>query len=268
MAQGLVSVLMVGTLVFGCGVSDTPPNRAERRAQRVDSATQLPVDHWGSLLTSGSPSEQKEALGHLGFYEDAAVPYIKAIVRLLEGNDQDLGSTAAWSLAHIGPPAYPALVEALDHRRSAVRRRAAYGVGEAGPEAAGSALNRLTLLSRNDPVQEVRVMATWAIGEITRRAMVGDPNLGMTDGLDSDSLDVRLEAIERLGAIGSSNRAAISVLIRLLADTQDVIQGATIDALAQKGRAALPALRVALDSPKERVRSGAVAAMARIDRPF
>ncbi|HEV8124847.1 MAG TPA: HEAT repeat domain-containing protein [Gemmatimonadales bacterium] len=256
-------------LFAGCAPDQPQSSRASRAGRDPDSAlTSQPVEHWGSQLASDSPRERKTALGYLAYYGNAAEPYIPAIVQNLTGSDDSLGFTAAWSLAHIGPPAYPALVRELGNQDWAVRHRAAYGLGESGPAAAGSALQKLDSLSRNDPVKKVRDMAGWALDQMAPRQSIGDPNFGMLEGLDSDSLEIRLEAVRRLGAVPVWNRTATYELIRLLADTSDVFQESVIDALVQKGKAALPMLNTALNNARERVRSGAMAATARIQGQF
>jgi HEAT repeat protein len=264
MTSRFLVVVLVGPLLLGCSTPDTRPRRASRDGAGLDSMTQLPARHWDSLLTSRSPDQQREALRHLGFYDTAAVRSIPAITRHLNGADESLGSLAAWALAHIGAPAYPTLALALTSNHAAVRRRGAYGLGEAGPAVVGSALEKLDSLSKSDPVRDVRDMAVWALEQITPRQSRGDPNLGMLGGLDSDSMEVRLEAVRRLGAIPAWNRAAMSELIRLLADSSDVVHRATIDALVQKGKAALPLLNAALGHQRDRVRSGATVAITRI----
>jgi HEAT repeat protein len=256
-------------LLFSCAQDEPRSSRAQRAGRDPDSTlTSQPVEHWGSQLASASRGERKIALGHLAYYGTAAEPYIPAIVQNLTGSDDSLGFTAAWSLAHIGPPAYPALTRELGNQDWAVRHRAAYGLGESGPAAASSALEKLDSLSRKDPVKKVRDMAAWALDQIAPRQSIGDPNFGMLEGLDSDTLEVRLEAVRRLGAVPVWNRTATYELIRLLADTSDVFQESVIDALVQKGKAALPMLNTALNNPRERVRSGAMAATARIQGQF
>jgi HEAT repeat protein len=269
MIPRLLLMVLYCPVLFGCSQGEPQRPRGARAGREPDSSiTRLPVEHWGSQLASSSRSERKTALGYLAYYGTAAEPYIPAIVLDLTGSDDSLGFTAAWSLAHIGAPAYPALARELGTWNSAVRHRAAYGLGEAGPAVTGSALQMLDSISRNDSVKKVRDMAVWALDQITPRQNIGDPNLGMLEGLNSDSLDVRLEAVRRLGAVPVWNRTATYELIRLLADPSDVVQESVIEALVQKGKAALPMLNTALDSPRERVRSGAMAATARIRGQF
>jgi len=269
MTRRLILMVLFCSLLAGCSQGEPERPRSATAGREPDSSiTRLPVEHWGSQLASSSRSERKTALGYLAYYGTAAEPYIPAIVQELTGSDDSLGFTAAWSLAHIGAPAYPALAGELGNLDSAVRHRAAYGLGEAGPAVAGSAIQKLDSLSRNDPVKKVRDMAAWALDQITPRQSIGDPNLGMLEGINSDSLEVRLEAVRRLGAVPVWNRAATSELIRLLADSSDVVQESVIDALVQKGKAALPMLNTALGNSRERVRSGAMAAIARIQGQF
>lgn len=264
MTSHSVIVILFCPLLLTCSQPEPATSRAAGAGQVPDSSmTRLPVDHWGNQLISSSPSERKAALGYLAYYGAAAAPYIPAIVQDLSGQDDSLGFTAAWSLAHIGAAAFPALAQALESNDAAVRRRAAYGLGEAGAAVAGSAVPKLDSLSRGDPVAAVRDMAKWASDQVNQR-QIGDPNLGMTEGLNSGNLEVRLEAIRRLGAVPAWNRAAIAELIRQLGDTSDVVHRSAIDALVQKGKAALPMLTAALAHPRDRVRSAATAAITRI----
>ena len=161
------------------------------------------------------------------------------------------------------------MVHALENPNPLVRRRAAQGLGEAGPSANSAlALQGLLRLKEGDPDIKVRNMASWAYDVVASRQMEADPNIWLTEGLAAKELEVRLEAIRRLGAAPSVKEVAITELIRLLNDSVDVIRLTAIDALVEKGRPALPRLSVALRSPRKRVRLAAMLAITRIEHTF
>jgi HEAT repeat protein len=261
------SLLAFALTVAGVGCSEDRRPSSVALAEEDSAAASLTAEHWGSQLVSPSRNEHYNALLNLGESGQQAIPYIPQIARFLESDIDSLGATAAWALAQVGPEGLPPLVRALGHSVARVRRRAAYGLGEAG-DAAGSMVPELRRRVDQDQDVEVRRMAKWALDQIAYSASVPDPNLFLMEGLNATDLSVRLEAVRRLGASHPSDAVATSRLIRLLADSVAAVRNAAVDALVEKGSVAVPELTVALNSPRIRVRNGAMRALSRMNRHF
>jgi HEAT repeat protein len=259
-------LLLAGLTLTGMSCGGSRQASPVAAADTTVTPTRLPIEHWGQKLASSSRKEQQGAAGMLAQYGSEAVPYVPALVRLLESSDDTLAFTAAWTLARIGNEGIAPMMRLLSHSSAAVRRRAAYGLKEVGP-AAAAAVPDLTRLADTDPVLEVRYMAQAALATI-EEDMVADPNLILTAGLTDSDLPTRLRAIRRLGASSPSDRVAVPVLIFLLGDSTAAVRGAAVDALAEKGSSAYPLLTVALTHPRRLVRAGAMLAMTRMRRPF
>jgi HEAT repeat protein len=152
-------------------------------------------------------------------------------------------------------------VKALTHPVSVVRIRAAFGLGMAGP-AAATAVPQLKELTTSDPVVRVRRVSQWAMEQIATPNSVSDPDLVLFEGLQDDDIAVRLEAIQRLGASRPFEAKAIPQLIRMLADSVEIIRNAAIIALVQKGSVAVPSLTLALQSRNPDIRNGAMLALS------
>jgi HEAT repeat protein len=298
--QSSLFLLAFLALPAGCAYKDAP---AESQADSTEADTtetaRKPAEFWAHQLDSTFREAQLEALSNLGGYGHEAVPYIPNIARLLAAKDDSLGNTigntAAWALAHVGSEAYPVLRHALDSPNPLIRKRAAYGLGEAGP-AAAEALGRLKTMAGADSVINVRWTAQWAVERLggakvtidnkelarallqgsvrkeayraTGRISAGTPDALLMAGLDSDSLAVRLDAVHRLGSTGSSNVDVVPRLIQLLGDSVPALRRAAIDALIQKGSFALPQLQVALNHQRAQIRRGAMLAISGIKRGF
>ena len=261
------AILFVG-LTLGYVACDSPPPAA--LSLSIDStfpaAGKPPPEYWAVRLRSDSVSVRREALGQLGTYGSAAGDYAPAIARHLSDPDDKTGFTAAWSLAHIGMTAHPFLIEHLEDNRPAVRERAAYGLGEVGPDAIETA-ERLQKLESSDPSSKVRNMAAWALDEVARQRVVADRWMTLLEGVQG-SPEERFEATRRLGFNAKVNSPAIPALIRLLGDSLPAVRLGAIEALAKAGPVALPALSAALGHRSSTVRSGAMLALSRMQRGF
>ena len=257
--------------LLSLGVGSTAcDSRLEPSTRSIDSAVPAPAskppEYWAARLRSDSAPVRLEALGQLGSYGSRASNYAPAISQFLPDPDEKTGFTAAWALAHTGMIAYPLLIRHLEDTRPVVRERAAYSLGEIGPQAADAA-QRLQALETGDPDVRVRNMAEWAGKEVTQRSMIPDRSITLMQGAHG-SRQERFEATRRLGVAAGSNAVAISELIKLLGDSLPGVRSRAIEALAQAGPAALPALSAALSHRNRAIRSGAVLALSRMQRSF
>ncbi|WP_456425307.1 M56 family metallopeptidase [Rhodocaloribacter sp.] len=119
------------------------------------------------------------------------------------------------------------LVDALDDADLAVRRRAAYGLGELGIETAAPSLAEALL---SDPSPRVRRVAAWALGEIG----VAGTTKSLTHALAyDDEASVRAKAAWALGEIGDA--CAADALRLALDDAAPTVRRRAAYALGEIG---------------------------------
>jgi HEAT repeat protein len=216
-----------------------------------------------------------DGLGMGKFDRSLAIPHL---VKLLEDTDEDVRSCAASSLEQSGLLAEPLLEQALenggghtacyaarailkrrpDHRLAlhsliagladrdpAVRRRAAWFLGYAGPYG-GPAVQRLTE-ALEDEDAKVRSAAAQTMGDIGLPSKTAEPALVRSvKGLDPNLRDSSAYA---LGQLRAASPAAIDALAEAVHDQYWDVQVSSIQALGKIGpqaRAAVPSLRRAL----------------------
>lgn len=166
------------------------------------------------------------------FDEEYAEPLIYALLRALNGGDDDSRLIALDALVSLGPTALPMLINALADPSAAIRAAAAETLGKIGDESAGGHL--VVLL--HDSEGMVRAEAAKALG----RLKYGDATPHLIRLLTDMKTDVRREAIGALGRIGSP---AFDQLIGALdAPSKEMLAGAA-EALGAIGeRRAIPHL--------------------------
>lgn len=175
------------------------------------------------------------ALGKLG---DAHS--VTALLNSLVGNRAVPTSIVSMALLHIGPSAVEGLVAGLGSRSSAVRGVSAELLGMHG---AMSAERWLMLMNEHDPVLEVRVHASAALGRI------GSPHavevLGRTTS-PNEPLTLRVASARSLGLIGGKN--AVATLQVLLSDESEELALTACESLAACGPAGEDALKMAAEA--------------------
>ena len=146
-------------------------------------------------------------LGNLGTAGKSAVPALSAAMK----NDihPHVRIQAALALAQIGPPAVPALIEALADEEPWVRAQAAHALGTIGSPAR-DAVPALTQALK-DPQANVRSKAAFALGEIGPDAGAAAPELAQA--LQDTESDVSAQAAIALIKVGP---AAVTPLERAL----------------------------------------------------
>ncbi len=151
--------------------------------------------------------------------------------------------------------AIPALLQALNHEDSDVRRSAADALGKIGNEAAVEAL--LQALNHED--SDVRRSAAYALGKIRNEAAVE----ALLQALNDEDSDVRRSAAYALGKIG--NEAAVEALLQALNDEDSDVRRSTAYALGKiRNEAAVEALLQALNDEDSNVRRSAAYALGEI----
>ncbi|WP_274365129.1 HEAT repeat domain-containing protein [Paenibacillus thermotolerans] len=190
--------------------------------------------------------------------EDEAA--IQALAKQLEDSFEPNAINAAYELACRGAKGTQALLQALRHENAIVIRTAAYGLAAAGEGAVKGLIEAL-----NDPNAETVNRAAFALGELRHLAAEALPNIAAL--LDHPSEVVRRTAVDALGMLGTSDAAAdaaVSGLIRGLAD-EDVqvrfMSGLALSRLGAAAAPAVPALAKALDDENRYVRGHALEAL-------
>ncbi len=217
-------------------------------------------------------------IARLGSTAASAIP---ALVELLGDEQEAVGLSAAYALAHIGVAGRDALLSALrdddgenvDDARcfidegqkselEMVARNATHGLIAAGVDA-GPALIECV----RDAGPRVRKYACFALGELDTDApeVVEALIAGSTD----DDPAVRLNAVEALG-LKAGSPAGATALAAALSDPDDEVRFNASLALARLGPAAAPALPALVDALRDgnRYTAGyAVEALERIATP-
>ncbi len=133
---------------------------------------------------------------------------------------------AARALGEIGPQALPALLEALEHKDSAVRYWAAVGLGDLG-EAAKSAVPKLARALKDDS-PSVRTQAAFALWKIERREQALQV---LAEQLKHPSRAVRLRAVQTLGSIGPPAKPVLAAVEEATKDKDRYVQNAARQAV-------------------------------------
>ena len=219
---------------------------------------QLPVSADARKWAETSPAkEAADTLGHIG---DAAVP---GLLQALNHTDWRVRKFAAYGLGEAEPQADRATaVAALGNRLTTdvnvdVRERSAWALGEIEDVAA---IDALTGALRGDGDRRVRAKAAWALGEIEHPSAV--PDLVVVLG-DSD-LELRKKAAWALGEIESAT--AVDGLVNALKDPDADMRRQAAWALGEiEDRSAIPGLIGALTDADVSVRKEAAWAMGEIE---
>jgi HEAT repeat protein len=156
-----------------------------------------------------------------------AAPAARHLVWALRDHEEEIAANAARTLARIGAPALPCLIDALGHRFAAVRREAVWGLKGLGPQAL-PALPELIIALRD---------------------------------LDAR---VQLGAAQAIGAIGPEAAEAIPDLIAALRSNHLILCRLAAQALAKIGREAIPALHQTRNSGDHHARREALWALQQI----
>jgi HEAT repeat protein len=136
------------------------------------------------------------------------------LIKQLQSGDNDARRAAARALGESGADAktaVPALITALKDRDTFVRRFSAQSLGVLGPDAQ-SAIRPLTA-ALNDPKKEVRGAAVIALGKLGPSGVETLIDVFRDERKD---LEVRRQAVQSLGDLGSAAHSAVPALTELL----------------------------------------------------
>jgi HEAT repeat protein len=238
------------------------------------------------VLEDQDPNVRKAAVDALGMIGDSRA--LSPLLRRMEDGDARVREAAIGALACLGPAvidlltfayetalnreplvkalgaiadprAADVLLEALADRNPAVRREAAWALGEVG---AAKAADDLYLRAVVDSERDVRRAATFALAKLGDSRAVAP----LVPVIDEGSFEERIQAITTLGELGSSD--ATTALIYVLEDVSISNLPGREAAAAALGKIgdprAIEALQQALDDPVNTVREAAQTALERL----
>jgi len=228
-----------------------------------------PLSAWTRQLGAGSVAERREAAGALRYFGPSALPALDALVAALKDTDAQVRENAADALWRIGTEArakaVPALMPLLADKASAVRYVAAVAVWRLSGRSERVVPVLGALLERDNPS---RLRAAWTLGEIGPEAKATLPAL--TALLRDADPHARIHAAFALWQVGMQSKQGVAVLIEALkSDDYHVRRSAahTLRHFGPAGRDAIPELVRASDDPDPGLRALAEAALERVRPP-
>ncbi len=172
---------------------------------------------------------------------------------------------AATALVGIGPPAIPAIIEALSAEQAVVRLRAADSLWFFGAEQAQPAVAAL-FQRLDDPDAAVRRTAAYVLGWIAPKAEnLVTEMVRLTRDADPD---VRKQAMSTLEGMERQEAIPLDALLPLLNDPDSDVRAEVLGLLDHRVPSAIiePAIRKLLQAPESSARESAARMLARIGR--
>ncbi len=151
-------------------------------------------------LESGNPYLQTAALNAIIEREgQVSADLLPLLAECLYERFPKVGVRAARALGAVGKPALPALRMALTHTDESIRWKAALGLYEAGPEAAGAVPDLIKALEGEPPL--LRMYAAMALGNTGERATAVP---ALKEALNDTDSRVRSAASMTLRSLGET----------------------------------------------------------------
>jgi HEAT repeat protein len=217
-------------------LKDSNPAVRERAARALgrfgeEAAPALPALMEATRTAGGAPAFA-DALAQTG---PMALPLL---LKALEAGNPDESAWILRALRGFGAPAVPKLSEALKHDKPAIRAAAVSTLGAMGRDAA-DAVGPLFSLAE-DPSPEVQAAALRAL--VAQHADSGRLKPLLKTALASVHADVRKAAAAGTAAYGGAAQLGVQGLLDLLADDDAAGRIAAVQAFAQLGPQAAPAV--------------------------
>lgn len=175
-------------------------------------------------------------------------------IEKFKGENTQERMQAVKALKQLGAAAVPALVQAMSDSDARIRQGAAWALGSLGA-AAEPAVPAL-VVALGDEDEQVRLDAAVALRRI------GGAEAALTAALQSEDVLVRRGAAQALAGVAKTPETAL-VLIKALADADEVVRLNAAVALRAAGSVAIPALRQALLDENPLMRAGAAFALGK-----
>lgn len=219
----------------------------------------------------------RERLMKLGPNAAAAIPTLIAGLEhepsFTYWMDQRSGNCVPWTqaddcsakiLARIGAAAVPALIEALGAEHPNVRGGALYALGQMGPPAEAAVPHILSAIAaeprRPNSDGRTRTIAVWALGQIGPAAREALPVLLESLNASGDDRD----AAEAIRKIDPESRQAATLLAKHLESPDERVRRNAVAALSALGPVALPELSRAAENDDPQVREAARQALRKM----
>lgn len=261
---------------------------------RLGPKAEAAVSQLVAAVESSHPQLQRNAALALAELGTAAAPAVTALAANLSNTDADVRAYSAYALGSIGPAARGAtraLIKAMNDQDPVVRRVVRNALYQIKPEPAVAIPLFANLLASDEPAEvasavEVLVEAgvaavpvlihalqdeQAAYGACLALAEIGAPAApavkALTKSLDSETPEVRMEALAALAAIGQSSESLAAKICSMLdEDAAEAVRYEAAYALGVLGdqTVALPTLSKALDSEDEFLRVTAAWAYLRL----
>jgi HEAT repeat protein len=210
---------------------------------RSGGAQEVDVQTLVEQLASPERETARAALDQLGELGAEAAPAVPALTEALSSSEPHVVAYAAIALGKIGKPAEPAaeaLVDAAFSENSAVRRAALGALKAIRPESKAFETAVERILLEGDPAVIAPALETFAEfaeeGVPKLREFLKKPKIGywgavlaadigpaaaaavpeLTDLLDEQETEVRIQTLIALGEIGPESAPAVAAIVKLL----------------------------------------------------
>lgn len=227
---------------------------------------------WSNGTTLG-PAEHQEMFRHLwnwhlGNKNDDATSSsngksLSELITAINGETESTGLQSAYNVSQFEQEAVKPLVRCLYEESDMTRRNACYALNAVGRASVGALQNAL----KDTPVN-VRANAAEALGDLGTKAEAAVPSL--IEALQDEANAVRVRAIEALGTTSQSSSCAVPDLAKALEEDNEGIKRTAVFALARIGENAADAvegLENLLFDDNRYIRGDAVHALYRIGTP-
>lgn len=244
--------------------AEVTPTKERDMKERVSSTTDL-ADQTDNTAVRDTLTESLEhpmrdvrvqaSLMLAQYKEPRAVP---VLIDALHDRGRDVHQHASWGLLHIGTPAVPHLIEAMQDKDNYVRRDVAKILGQIGDTSAIPCL----VEALQDESGEVRRAVAEALGHCRSSEAVP----ALSEALQDEQEVVRRAVAESLGHIG--NASAVPGLIQALKDENEGVRVVAAWSLGQiRDSAVVPALIEALREKNQLVRQAVADVLKEIGDP-
>jgi HEAT repeat protein len=230
-----------------------------------------PLSHWTAALRSPLPASRDSALIDIEELGAASPSTVALVAPLVEDSDGDIrvrASAMLIALSRAGTKCADAVEQSMlrtvtSGRTAHARAKAALVLGKTRSDSTSTAA---LMRAIDDPADEVRAAAAFALGEVVARRPA-DAMRALLRASQDSAADVRAAALESLRRSWPDDESLLRVAAVALGDTSVVVREQAIQALAGFGARALryrPDIMIASRDADLSVRMAAKSALERI----